>query len=125
MIDEDLDDLTMFMGWWLTSKPLMPPHEGEVMRASTNATATVLYVQAPYHVELVTLHPNSKVPDHTHPDSDRYQVYLSGDIEFSVDGHVRNPEPKTGDVLRVFPNTVHGVHVGPRGGAFISIQKHL
>jgi len=137
MIDPKEDELSNFAHWYLTS--------GEVDRVYTpidkgllfieGVSGIVLYRDKPFQVELFICQPNLKIPEHTHPDVDSYELFLYG-MEFThsgqvvlnhkeafeqVDGYAINSY-KT---IRVKPNDIHGGTASDKGGAFISIQHWL
>lgn len=100
-------------------------------------TATVIYRREPFQVELVTCSPNLELPEHTHPNVDSFEVYLSGELLFSLDGKQVVPDdaakavnwdgihPLIGKAIRVLPGAPHGLRVGPNGGTFLSVQHWL
>ncbi len=120
---QGFDDLENFRNWWMNHRPINTPAEKSLV-STPDTHGVVLYRQAPYQVELFTVRPNCEIPEHIHPNVDSYEVYVSGDIAFTLDGNVYT-QHDCGASLRVPPSGVHGGKFGERGGCFISIQKWL
>lgn len=129
-----MDRLEAFRDWWLAARTLAVPFERPVM-VDGNIWGAVLYRAAPWQVQLFILKPESVVPEHRHPNVDSFEIYLSGDIEFSLEGQVLTPaaaeadfsggHPYFGQCVRVAPNAWHGAKCGTRGGVFLSLQHWL
>jgi hypothetical protein len=123
------DALTAFTQWWLANRVLAPPADDFFRRAGCG-TAIVLYRQPPFQVQLFLVDPHGEVTDHNHPNVDSFEVYLTGDIYFRQNGELLLTEEMirqhpVGSTIRVPPTDVHGATIGPRGGAFLSIQHWL
>ncbi len=130
------DSLNQFMAWWLEKRILRTPFSTPIM-ADGNISGVVLYRSPPWQVQLFILKPDSVVPEHQHPNVDSFEVYLSGEIEFSLEGEIiasmqDSDEPDfTGlhklyaTSIRVTPLAWHGARTGAKGGAFLSVQKWL
>ena len=121
----DYDDLAAFADWYLTNRPIAPP--AEAMTNYDNMTGVCLYRSGCYQVQLFTARPNSAAPSHIHPNVDSYELYLSGDLDFVINGTVfkhqdiaMHPVP-----VRIFPSYWHEGITGDQGGCFLSIQKWL
>jgi quercetin dioxygenase-like cupin family protein len=124
------DVLGAFTQWWLTTRALAPPAD-EFFRRVGCGTALVLYRQPPFQVQLFLVDPNGEVSDHIHPNVDSVEVYVTGDVYFRQNGKqllteeiIRQHHP-VGQTIRVPPTDWHGATIGPRGGAFLSIQHWL
>lgn len=131
------DTLEAFLDWWWgAGKPIVIPfHHSHVMNG--NVPGVVLYRKGCYQVQLFIFSPDSIIPEHVHPNVDVFEIYMSGDIVFTVDGEIKTPpvwndEPAAnglhkmyGWALRITPETWHGGTTGPRGGVFLSVQKWL
>lgn len=114
------DDLEGFLHWWLASRPIQQvPEFGRVIH-DDQITGVVLYRQAPYQVQLFIVAPNAEIDDHIHPNVDSYEVYLTGDVDFRVNG-----KSTQAPFVRVAPDAWHGGSFGPQGGSFMSVQKWL
>ena len=87
----------------------------------------VLHRRGDFQAELFVVTPDTELPPHGHPDIDSIEVYVSGDIEFILEGRaITNPEKKMGrSMIRVLPGQEHGARIGPAGGCFISVQRWL
>jgi len=121
----DFDDLTAFADWWLTNRPVRPPPDA--ITTYDNMTGTCLYRSGCYQVQMFTARPNSSAPSHVHPNVDSYELYLSGDLDFVINGVIykhadiaTNPIP-----VRIYPSYWHEGITGEAGGCFLSIQKWL
>jgi hypothetical protein len=133
------DYLETIKTWYLESAPsvlLYPPCEKPLTHVE-GVTGFVLFRKDQIQVQLFLVEPNTEIPDHTHPNVDSYEVYLAGDLAFRLNGEMVLPE-QIRDMrnedgvsqslyasVRVLPNAPHGATVGPRGGAFLSIQHWL
>lgn len=122
---EHFDDLTAFASWWLANRVLCPPPNA--VTVYDNMTGTCLYRNGCYQVQMFTAQPNSSAPSHIHPNVDSYELYLSGDLDFVINGVIyshtqiaNNPTP-----VRIYPAYWHEGVTGDMGGSFLSIQKWL
>jgi quercetin dioxygenase-like cupin family protein len=113
------DHLRTMLEVWLSGRPIIVPERVPVA-IDGNLSALVLYRTGAFQVQLFIVAPGTVVPEHCHPDVDSFEVYLGGDIAFTLDG-----EPCNEHVIRVTPQTWHGARVGERGGAFLSVQHWL
>jgi hypothetical protein len=115
-----MDDLEGFLNWWMETRPIQSePNEDRTVFDGA-LYGVVLYRQAPYQVQMFIIPPNCEIDDHVHPNVDSYEVYLSGDIKFRIEGKIVED-----NVIRVYPTASHGGSFGPRGGCFVSVQKWL
>lgn len=126
-----VDRLTEFARWWMGAKAVAPPLDNLYMLAGCN-TGIVLYRQPPWQVQFFICNPGGEIPDHTHPNVDSYEVYVGGDLYFRHLGKtIITPKMVEAGIdplslyIRVIPTDSHGASVGPRGGAFLSIQEWL
>ncbi len=135
------DPLCTFFDWFFKSPIhfLGVPDGG--LRNYGTVLGCVLYQQDEFQVELFIAPPGEPgVPiAHRHPRMDSYEVYLYGDLYFLKDPDKKVVEtrlrsvdttksfsPSAKDRLqRVTPTDWHGSVVGPRGGAFFSVQHWL
>ena len=118
-------ELNAFLEWWLTGRQLRPPKE-YILNQEGSITGCVLYRDGQYQVQLFIVQPNCIIEPHIHPNVDSFEVYLSGDIEFSVGGiTIDQTAMESQRVLRVLPDEFHGGKFGERGGVFLSVQKWL
>lgn len=131
------EQLESFAKWYLEQpRRPRPPCEKSVHFVE-GLVATVIYRMAPFQVELVTCSPNLELPEHSHPNVDSFELYLSGALMFSLDGKQIVPDEEAakigwdgvhhliGSSLRVPAGAPHGLRVGPNGGTFLSIQQWL
>lgn len=96
----------------------------------------VLCREYPFQVELFQGHGPGKIPSHSHPNVDSLEVALSGDIRFMVNGAlvltkdmVKTKHDGTmaalGAIVRIDRGIEHSAVIGPKGGAFLSVQRWL
>ena len=136
------DKLTQFKQWWLSHRHLRVPFEAPVVvnaapKVDVTVWGAVLYRAGCWQVQIFILKPHCVIPEHRHPNVDSWEVFLSGDVEFTADGKVFIPMEESalpgfdgehayfGADLRVTPGTWHGAHSGAKGGLFLSIQQWL
>ena len=98
-----------------------------------------LYRQRDLQVQLFVLPPGSKIPMHTHPNMDSFEVYIGGDVFLFIDGKEAGDHARLGEFdyledreefydllflqhFRITPTSPHGGTIGKKGGAFLSIQ---
>lgn len=124
------DVLAGFAQWWLASRALNPPPDGFLTRVGCN-TGVVLYRQPPFQVQLFLNDPGGEIVDHIHPNVDSFEVYVTGDVFFRLNGKqlltdemCRQHHP-VGQAIRILPTDWHGASIGANGGAFLSIQHWL
>lgn len=137
-----VDKLAQFKDWWLAHRDLRVPFDSPVTcdaapQTDTTTWGAVLYRAGCWQVQLFILKPDSVIPEHRHPNVDSFEVYLSGDIEFSLDGKVMTPIGESavpgfdghhvylGTSIRVVPGAWHGAKSGAKGGLFLSVQQWL
>lgn len=134
-------NLAAFARWFL-SRPLrdLRPPDGALLSLVTSGgrvTGIVLFREPPWQVELFLNPPGGGgFPAHRHPNVDSIEFFLAGQIGFELNGE-RLPERLVdgtapdgasalcGTVRRVRPSDWHGATVGPKGGAFLSMQRWL
>lgn len=118
-----MENLEEFKDWWISERPINTPTTNSIINVA-ETRGVVLYRQKPFQVELFNMEPNSKIPTHTHPNVDSFEVYIAGDINFFCDGLWYSPQT-IWENIRILPTTLHGGEFGPRGACFLSIQKWL
>jgi hypothetical protein len=116
-------ELTSFLHFWLTFKPLRPPLDN-ALDFSGSLSGLVLYRSGQYQVQLFLLRENCIIKPHCHPNCDSYELAVSGKVAFEVNGF-RHEDRALWDAIRVLPADQHTAYVGAGGGAFISIQHWL
>jgi hypothetical protein len=102
----------------------------DAVRMLENSTEVVLYRDAPYQVELITLRRGSVIPAHSHPNIDTYEVILSaGDSATAVVGRRKHGGPRkqarqrTMKIVPIPFGVPHSAKPGPdRDIALLSIQ---
>lgn len=131
---------------WFMAQPLsaLRPPGAAVYHYETKAGAVhgiVLYRKAPFQVELFSGVPGRvqglDFPEHRHPNVDSIEVFLCGEVAFSLNG-IASPfteglgelaadgaSAKCGKRVRVRPTDWHSAVLGPESGAFLSIQHWL
>ena len=85
-----------------------------------------------YQVQIFSTPPNFIIPEHKHPNVDSFEVYLSGDIDFSLGGSwLSNWDIKDHTfidnlfIVQVEHNAIHGAIFGEGGGRFMSVQHWI
>lgn len=109
---------------------IVPPCPFDGVRRIGAFTGLTLYKGGPFLVELWICDPNSEIPDHSHPNIDTIQIYLSGQIDIWKGG---TQALKSGDVgvlsgssfVRTLPGEVHSGRIGELGAAFMSIEHWI
>jgi hypothetical protein len=121
----EFDELSAFAQWYLTNRPLSPPPAA--ITVYDNMTGVCLYRSGPYQVQMFTAQPNSSAPSHIHPNVDSYELYLSGDLDFVINGVVYSHKEITAapTPVRIYPSYWHEGVTGDLGGSFLSIQRWL
>lgn len=129
-----IDPLTDFAMFFLKNNSGVMPcpfHEG--LTFIDGVAGIVLYRQGEFQAQLFICQPNTEIPDHVHPNVDSYEVYVGGEVMFRHGGQtVVPPELASAELnglsaaygqhIRVLPDDWHGATIGPKGGAFLSIQ---
>lgn len=133
-----MDALAQFAKWFLNESPrfgLIPTKDS--VTYIEDVTSVLWYRQGQFQVQQFIVPPNYIIPGHTHPNVDSFELYLGGQMQFTVGGEFviseeqANSQGKHGEAvmrgktLRVRPNDVHGGIFGPSGGVFMSIQHWL
>ena len=85
-----------------------------------------------YQVQIFSTPPNFIIPEHKHPNVDSFEVYLSGDIDFSLEGSwLSNWDIKDHTfidnlfIVQVEHYAIHGAIFGEDGGRFMSVQHWI
>lgn len=133
-----MDELEHFLEWFLAKGPPLGaiPLLNAVHKVEDVYSVT-WFRQPPFQVQMFIVPPNYIIPEHTHPNVDSFEVYLGGQIKFSLHGKwvVSDDEfcsPSKfgtsqirGHTIRVKPDSLHGGMFGPSGGVFMSVQHWL
>lgn len=130
---------------WVLAQPLgslRPPMNATYQYRTGGGvvSSVVLHRDGEFQAELFSSVPTEPVgffPEHRHPNVDSIEVYLSGQIGFTIRGRrlVTDEQLSTpaedgtsrahGSIVRIRPTDYHGATVGPLGGSFLSIQRWL
>lgn len=126
-----------FADWYLTlrlEESLYPPEKDAVMKLGHGVARFLLYRHDHCQAELVLVMPGiRKFEEHRHPNVDALHVYLYGDFYFTIQGNTR-PYERLGtaqgytetiarfESCRILADESHGAIVGPKGGAYLSLQ---
>ena len=85
-----------------------------------------------YQVQIFSTPSNFIIPEHKHPNVDSFEVYLSGDIDFSLEGSwLSNWDIEDHTfidnlfVVQVKHDAIHGAIFGEGGGRFMSVQHWI
>ena len=129
------DPLMGFAQWFQQSPFAVPPTIAEGYNRVGPFAGLTLYRGGPFQVQLWLCPPLSEIPDHSHPDVDSIQLYLSGQVYLRLNGEqIIKPEDvfetegrcsKHGYAIRVRPHDTHGASIGANGGAFMTFQHWL
>ena len=128
------DDLKEFKNWYLKNNLINVPYDNPIMFIDGISGITI-YRKGQFQVQLFICEPNTLIKEHSHPNIDSYEVFLSG-MEFTHKGKTiinkqmallkRNDMPRCSKwTLRIKENELHGGQASNKGGTFISIQKWL
>jgi hypothetical protein len=97
---------------------------------ASSVVRTVLHRDPPYQVELFCVCAADQatfIPIHRHPNVDTFESYVSGDIEFNINGKIlKSCNIQKGDMpqlFRVRSKDWHGAKIGPNGAVFLSLQR--
>ena len=134
-----MDQLEKFCDSFLKKTPVIGavPFAGAVSMIE-DVTSILLYRQSQFQVQMFAAPAGTIIPEHTHPNVDNIQVYVGGNIRFSLGGkYVYGADQlfalngplglanRRGLTIRVRPNDIHGAVFGEGGGVFLSAQQWL
>ena len=117
-----MEELERFKNWWLANRPFNTPLMGSISKYHDRISGVVLYRQNEYQVELFITQGNTDIKAHIHPNVDSYEVFLCGDMVFTVNGESYN-QATIGGSIPVPSLSLHGGSAGKEGASFISIQR--
>lgn len=123
-----------FRDWYMAQgMPIRTPFNLPI-HYTDNAMSLCLYREGQFQVELYLTKPFSTSPPHTHPDVESAFVYLTGNIDFDIEGRNlpsnRDKQYARADgAHRLFGATssspdglAHWLNIGKEGGAFLSFE---
>lgn len=116
-----------FAAWYKANgMPMRPPKEDPVY-VTEISYSYVLYREGQYQAELYLVRPNTGSPDHSHPGVNNIIMLMGGDIG-TKQNNIVSLVPSDVDIFGLFGPTInsgdtHSLHVGERGGAFLSLEK--
>ena len=130
------NDVEEFADWYEKEGfPFLPPQNNAIYRTN-NASVVVLYRKGQYQVELYIADADDVTPEHNHPGIESIIMYISGDGNTTLNGNaIADPTPFWNMTnlngtsylfkqrVRLDPKDTHGLSTGPRGFAFLSIEK--
>jgi hypothetical protein len=133
--------LQEFADWFLSAPILaMRPPRAAVFDYETSGGLVhtqILYRKERHQVELISCTGAGYFPEHSHPNVESLEVFIAGDINFSLRGHELLSLEKLDTLdddgyqrcfglrVRVPAGMRHGARVGSSGGMFLSIQHWL
>lgn len=137
-LPDDIQTLDAFAQWFLDRAPRFGviPTYGAVTYIE-DVTAILWFRARQFQVQMFVVPPNYTIPAHTHPNVDSYELYLGGDIAFTINGAFAESAAEAqavgdfgeasqrGSLIRVRPDDPHGGRFGPNGGVFMSLQHWL
>lgn len=112
--------LEEFRDWWLRCPKIRPPMDAVNIYPDVNTVT--LYRKGQYQVQMIVCEPNTVIREHSHPNSDSYEVPVFGEADTILEGYAMNTRGLRKPAA-VTANRRHSATVGPRGGIFLSIQK--
>jgi len=130
------DSLEQFIDWYkLNNFPMRPPFDDPVY-VTDISYSYVLYREGCYQAEMYLVRPNTGSPEHSHPGVENIVMVLGGDIHTTTNGNYTDlssmyDEPAADGTNKLFgvcgtkltDENTHALHVGDKGGAFISFEK--
>lgn len=139
------DNLDHFKEWVLNEMPILgfvPLQRNPVVGTYTDDQNIpmhymILFDDGEYRVDLIGAPGEVEFKPHVHPDVDSYEVFLGGDMTFTIDGQpvgkndnqfepkvwYNGTHPFRGAYNRFTPETLHSGVGGKRGGIVLSIQR--
>jgi hypothetical protein len=116
-----------FAKWYKINKfPIRPPQEDPVY-VTEISMSYVLFREGQYQAELYLVKPNTGSPDHSHPGVENIITLWGGDIGLRANGidyGMMLNAPLFGMQCDPIRNgSTHALECGPRGGAFLSLEK--
>ena len=137
-----MDELTNFLRYFLQEFPTKTngigavPLRGAVGKVE-DVTKVLWHRHPPYQVQLFIAPPDCIIPAHMHPNVDSYEVFVGGQMQFSLRNEwvTVDAEEQTsndyglnnlrGQTIRVLPHDLHGGVAGPEGSVFFSVQHWI
>jgi hypothetical protein len=116
-----------FAAWYKQNKyPIRPPFEDPIY-VTEISYSYVLFREGQYQAELYLVRPHTGSPDHSHPGVNNIIMLMGGDIGLKTNGVVDMIPPEV-NIFGIFGPTInsgdtHALHVGERGGEFLSLEK--
>lgn len=128
-----LEPVLDFMRWYLTQTPVIPLSQFAGVNFVGDFALLTLFRQDKYQVQLTLCRPGAFIPEHTHPLVDSVVIYVTGEIDFVLNGENIYPHgaihalpngicSQNSHWVRVKPGWTHSAKIGPRGGAFMTVQ---
>jgi hypothetical protein len=126
--------IEVFTDWYIRKfGAAVPPCIFEGVRRVGKFSGLVMYRSGPYQAELWIGEPGADTGEHSHPNIDSIQFFLSGNITFFQDGKeelsgelccaLENQMSNChGKMIRTPPGASHRAICGDKGGAFINFQ---
>lgn len=128
--------LREFLDWYMQHSNVLPQSPYDGLTFVGNGPALALFREGPFQVQLFLCVPNTLIPKHSHPHVESFEINVSGDVDFYVENKPTYPEG-AGSLERnglprlwgygayVGAGVIHHAVIGPKGGAFLSVQKWL
>ena len=116
---EDYDPLMAYAYWYKAQPYAIPrsPFDG-VVRVD-GFSGLVLHRSGRHQVQLWICDPNTTIPEHSHPNVDSFAMWVSGDLQFMVEGGDGKPT----NSFRAKPGVKHSATIGPKGAAFLTFHE--
>lgn len=129
------DELAMFAQWYMSQNWNIPMCPMEGYQQVGPFTGLILFREGQFQVQMWLCPPGAEAKEHFHRNVDTIQIYLSGEIWIQVNGawHAQPDQPfgtlpdgtcsARGHWARVRPYERHLFKIGPKGGAFLTIER--
>lgn len=131
--------LQEFFAWWVANAVAIMQAPIDGITYVGNGPALVVFREPPFQVQLFICLPLTDIPEHTHPNVESFEINVSGDVHFKVEGldvfpaRVMRDERYDGSgvsrtwgyATHVGAGVKHSASIGHRGGSFLSVQKWL
>lgn len=132
-----------FWNWWKVARVFKPPFSDSINATRSygradvrDSLSAIIFRDGRFQIEHLIYPAGAHVPEHVHPNVDSLEIYLSGDMYFTLFGRPVHTWAETrelsngasssfGRVVPVPHNAPHAALIGPRGVSFLSVQEWL
>lgn len=128
----DFDPLIAYGHWFMEQGPSVPLSPIDGVTRVGNFSGLVLHRSGQFQTQMWICDPGSVIPEHSHPNVDSIQLYVSGSLNLFVRDLVEAAPNGTsiqlrerGGNARVLPGQGHSAKIGPMGACFLTFQHWL